>query len=129
MIGGQEMSKKGEKNQSSYRSLVVWQKSFDLSFAIYHLTKDFPDSERYGLTSQMRRSAVSIPSNIAEGYGRGTKVSFHQFLRIAYGSAAELETQLLLAEKLGYYKEGGEQELLKEVMKMINAILAKEKES
>ena len=129
MTGGQEISKKDEKKTGSYRSLVVWQKSFDLSFAIYCLTKDFPDEERYGLTSQMRRSAVSIPSNIAEGYGRGTKVSFHQFLRIAYGSATELETQLLLAGKLGYCGEGLEQELLREVMKMINTILSKGKDT
>lgn len=93
------------------------------------MTREFPSDERYGMVSQMRRSAVSIPSNISEGYGRGTKVSFHQFLRIAYGSASELETQLLLAEKLEYCEENQGQELLREVMKMINTILSKGKDT
>jgi four helix bundle protein len=99
MIGDQEHTT-SRKNISAYHSLLIWQKGFELSLIIYRLTKSFPDDERYGLVSQMRRSAVSIPSNIAEGYARGTKISFHQFLRIAHGSAAELETQLLLAKEL-----------------------------
>lgn len=127
MIGNQEISKKDKEKVCSYRSLIVWQKGFEVSLAVYRLTKTFPDDERYGLVSQMRRSAVSIPSNIAEGYARGSKASFHQFLRIAYGSAAELETQLLLAKELKYHKETDIEELLIEVMKMINAILSKGK--
>ena len=85
---------------NSYRELIVWQKSIELVVAVYNLTAKFPKEEAYGLTSQMRRSAVSIPSNIAEGRSRGTKKDFTQFLRISYGSGAELETQIIIAKKL-----------------------------
>ena len=86
----------------SYRDLVVWQKSVELSVEIYKITSKFPKDELYGLVSQMRRSAVSIPSNIAEGKNRGTRKDFAQFLRISYGSGAELETQLEIAHQLQY---------------------------
>jgi four helix bundle protein len=86
----------------NYTDLTVWQKAMDLVEEIYRLTKEFPREELYGLTSQMRRAAVSIPSNIAEGHGRGSDTEFHRFLRIAYGSLRELETQVLIAERLRY---------------------------
>lgn len=89
-----------KKTIHSYKDLIVWQKSLDLVFLIYKLTSFLPKEEIYSLTSQMRRSAISIPSNIAEGRDRGTKKDYLQFLRISKGSCAELETQILLAEKL-----------------------------
>lgn len=86
----------------SFRELTVWQRAMRVVKQIYEITKGFPDEERYGLVAQMRRSAVSIPSNIAEGHTRQTKKEFKQFLAIARGSAAELQTQLMLARDLGY---------------------------
>jgi len=82
--------------------LVVWQKAYDLSLAVYRATRDFPKDEVYGLRSQLRRAAVSIPSNIAEGYGRRTTAEYTRSLNIAYGSNCELETQLSLAADLDY---------------------------
>jgi four helix bundle protein len=84
----------------SFRELKVWQLAIDLSLAVYELTADFPKHELYGMTSQMRRAAVSIASNIAEGSARGTKKDFRQFVLIAKGSLCELQTQLLIARKL-----------------------------
>lgn len=84
----------------SYRDLIVWQRGVDLVVFVYELTEGFPKEEMYGLTSQMRRAAVSIPSNIAEGRYRGTKADFIQFLRIAHASAAELDTQIIIAKRL-----------------------------
>src|ERR1700683_1516281 len=86
----------------SFRNLDVWQRSIELTLAIYELTSKFPDSERFGLTNQMRRAAVSIASNIAEGYGRATKGEYIQFLGHARGSCSELETQLVIARNLGF---------------------------
>ncbi len=86
----------------SFKDLVVWQKSIDLTAAIYELTARFPDAERFGLTNQMRRAAVSVPSNIAEGYGRSTKGEYHLFLGHARGSCSELETQLVIAKRLSF---------------------------
>ncbi|MFZ2886444.1 MAG: four helix bundle protein [Minisyncoccia bacterium] len=85
-----------------YRELIVWQKAMDLVEIIYRMTEQFPKSEMYGLTSQMRRCSVSIPSNIAEGSKRRTKADFKNFLSIALGSTAELETQLMLAKRIGF---------------------------
>lgn len=85
----------------SYKDLVAYQKSYQLVIEIYRISKAFPSEELYGLTNQIRRSSVSIPSNIAEGYMRGSK-EYLQFLKIALGSAAELETQLSLSKDLGY---------------------------
>lgn len=93
---------KKPKTWSNYKDLIVWKKSFALTVELYTLTKEFPKDELFGLVSQMRRSAVSIPSNIAEGQSRGTCKDFKKFLRTAYASGAELETQTLLAEKIGY---------------------------
>ena len=89
----------------SFRDLVAWQKARVLVKNVYLLTADFPVGERFGLVSQMDRAAVSIPSNIAEGYGRATTQDYLHFLRIARGSAYELETQLVLAEDLGLCSE------------------------
>lgn len=86
---------------SSYRDLTVWQKGMDLAEACYRLTASFPREEVFGMTSQIRRAAVSVPANIAEGWGRDGKGEFVQFLRIAQGSLKELETHLLLTERVG----------------------------
>lgn len=112
----------------SYKDLVVWQKAVDLTLEVYRLTNYFPPDERFGLTSQMRRSAVSISSNIAEGKMRGYDGEFHKFLGIAYGSGAELETQLLIAKKLVFGAEDlfvRSESLLGEVMRMLNSLVAK----
>ncbi len=86
----------------NFKELKVWQNAMSLTKAIYLITDQFPDKERFGLTSQIRRSAVSIPSNIAEGSGSGTAKDFVHFLHITFGSACELETQIILANELTY---------------------------
>jgi len=85
-----------------HHHLEVWKKALAFVNCIYQLTAQFPDEEKFGLTSQMRRSAISIPSNIAEGAGRSTKKEFINFLHISQGSIAEIETQLLIARNLGF---------------------------
>ena len=87
---------------NNFKELKVWQQSIELATAVYKETDAFPKTEIYGITSQLRRSAVSIPSNIAEGAGRGSKKEFNQFLSIALGSSFELETQLTIAKEIGY---------------------------
>ncbi|HLD01560.1 MAG TPA: four helix bundle protein [Patescibacteria group bacterium] len=112
---------------NSYKDLTVWQKSVELCIQIYEITETFPKSELYGLTSQIRRCSVSIPSNIAEGQRRGHKAEYIQFLRIAYGSGAELETQLIIALKIGYLKQASFSILnstLEEIMKMLNKLIS-----
>lgn len=84
---------------NKYKDLKIWQKAVDLSVKVYEITRNFPKDEIYGLTSQMRRSSVSIAANIAEGSGRSSTKEFRQFLSIAYGSSCELETQLIIAER------------------------------
>lgn len=96
----------------NYQDLVAWQKAMDLAVAVYDATGDFPLEERYGLTSQLRRASVSVPSNIAEGQGRGSAPDFRRLLRIAHGSVREVETQVILAEKLGFLREHRRNELL-----------------
>jgi four helix bundle protein len=86
----------------NYKELRVWNKAYQLCLSIYKVTKNFPKEERYGLTSQITRAAVSVPSNIAEGYGRKTKKEYVQALYIAYGSNCELETQIMLSGDLGF---------------------------
>lgn len=86
---------------NSYRDLAAWQQAMDLVVAVYETTRTWPKEEIYGLTSQARRAAVSVPANIAEGYGRENLGSYVQFLRIAQGSLKELETHLLVAERIG----------------------------
>ena len=91
--------------ESLYKNLLVWQKSISLVSDIYRFTKDYPKSELYALTSQTRRSAVSIPSNVSEGSQRGTRRDFAHFIDIAKGSTAELETQLIIARNLDYLQD------------------------
>ncbi|WP_036271620.1 four helix bundle protein [Methyloversatilis discipulorum] len=86
----------------SYRDLLVWQRAMDLALGIYALSRSFPDSERFVMVSQLRRAAVSVPSNIAEGHARSSTRDFLRFLSIASGSLAELETQLILSHRLDY---------------------------
>jgi four helix bundle protein len=105
---------------------MVWQRAIDLVASIYELTNNFPRDELFGLTSQMRRAAISIPSNIAEGRFRGTRNDFRQFLRIAYGSGAELETQLIIAKRIFATKNldySQADNLLSEIMRMLNTML------
>lgn len=108
-----------------YRDLEVWQKAMDLVVFCYEMTNGFPRSEMYGLSSQLRRAAVSIPANIAEGCARQYAKEFIQHLSIAYGSAAELETHVLVAERLGYVN-GNEVEAVldkaSEIGKMLNGL-------
>ena len=108
-----------------HKDLVVWQKSMDVVVLVYKMTETFPKEEIYGLTSQMRRAAVSIPCNIAEGKRRMTENEFKHFLRIAFGSAAELETQMEISLKLGFVNPDNISEvvrLLDEVMRMLNKL-------
>src|SRR3990167_4424897 len=112
----------------SYKDLFVWQKAIDLVIEIYRLTSYFPKTETYGLISQIRRAVVSIPSNIAEGRSRSTRKDFLQFLRIAYGSGAELETQLEIGKRLSLGQESEYNKIvprLDEVMRMLNAMIVK----
>lgn len=112
----------------SYKDLIVWQKAMDLVELVYHLTKLFPKDEQYGLSNQLRRAAVSIPSNIAEGQARNSTAEFRNFLSIARGSLAELETQLLIAERLNYIEQeklAGLMNIQTEINKMINALMNK----
>lgn len=105
-----------------YRELIVWQKSMDLVVAVYKYTETFPASERYGLTPQLRRAAVSIPSNIAEGSRRRGKDS-DQFFNIAFGSASEVETQLEIGRRLKFGKDperGACNAFVSEVLRMLN---------
>ena len=89
----------------THKDLDVWSFSLDLVEAIYDITKNFPSSEQYGLTSQMRRSAISIPSNIAEGAARSSTKEFIQFLYYSLSSLSELETQIIISERLKYFKD------------------------
>jgi four helix bundle protein len=99
----------------NYKELKVWQKSYRLCLEIYRISSKFPKEERYGLTSQIRRSVVSVPSNIAEGYGRKTTLDYIRMLYISYGSVCELETQILLAGDLDLIEEGELGKLKKDV--------------
>jgi|SRR3989338_7611914 len=113
---------------TSYRELTVWQRSIELVIEVYNLTDQFPKEEIFGLTSQMRRAAVSISSNIAEGRTRGYRKEFRQFLLSAFASGAELETQIIISRKLpktsrfDYKKVDG---LLSEIMRMLNVLINK----
>jgi four helix bundle protein len=108
-----------------YKDLIVWQKAMALVTDVYRATQPFPKEELFGLTSQMRRAAVSIPSNIAEGQGRLTQGEFRQFLGNARGSFAELDTQLLIAQNLGYLKESAQLfDELAEVGRLLNGLLS-----
>ena len=111
----------------SYRDLVAWQRAMDLVTEIYRATASFPRDELFGLTSQVRRAAVSVPSNIAEGQGRLSHKEFHYFLGLARGSLMEVETQLQIAANLGYLSPKETATLLKdtaELGKILNGLLA-----
>lgn len=110
----------------SYRELVVWQKAMDLATLVYRLTESFPKREVYGLAAQLRRAGVSVPSNIAEGYGRASRREYLQFLSIAQGSLKELETQVLLSERLTYATSAQASRLLSEaevIGKMLGSLI------
>ncbi len=110
---------------NSYKDLIVWQKSIALVKEIYRLTAHFPKEEQFGITSQLRRAAISIPSNIAEGYGRRTLKERQQFYIMAYGSALEIETQLLISKDLdlaSFKNFEISESLLLEIIKMLNKI-------
>lgn len=112
-------------HSQDYKHLKVWQKSIDLSLQIYKVTDAFPEREKFGLTSQMRRAAISIASNIAEGNKRSSNKEFRQFLRISLGSGAELETQRIIANGLGLLDEAaGKQisESIDEIMRMLSGL-------
>ena len=111
-------------HSQSYRDLIAWQKAMDLVIRVYHATRDLPDEERFGLTAQMRRCAVSIPSNIAEGWGRGDNQDFTRFLTIVRGPLLEPSTQIDICQRLGY--SGAWQPLLEgadEVRRILHGLI------
>ena len=111
-----------------FRDLQVWQKAHALTLDIYQTTSSFPDRERYGLTSQLRRSVASIPANLAEGCGRGSDADLRRFLQIAMGSASETEYHILLAHDLGFLAADAFDRLtstVQEVKRMLAAFIAK----
>lgn len=111
----------------TYKDLIVWQRSIQLVKAVYHLTASFPKTETFGLVSQMRRAAVSMPANIAEGYARKHRPEYIQFLRISFGSGAELETLMVLTEELAFAKKSETaqaNQLLQETMRMLNKLIS-----
>lgn len=116
----------GEPEIKSYRDLRVWQNAMTLAESCYRVTRSFPKEEMFGLTTQIRRAAVSVPANVAEGHGRENTQSFIQYLRIAQGSLKELETHLLLAERTGVIGDGKIKrplEQCEELGKMIRSLI------
>ncbi|OGZ69429.1 MAG: hypothetical protein A3D35_03490 [Candidatus Staskawiczbacteria bacterium RIFCSPHIGHO2_02_FULL_34_9] len=110
----------------SYKNLIVWQKSMDLVILIYEMTKKFPREEIYGISGQMKRAVISIPSNIAEGSRRSSRKDFRNFLINAYGSGAELETQIQITKRLRFEIQENYlkiEELLSEIMRMLNKLI------
>jgi len=110
----------------NYKELKVWQKSYQLCLEIYRVTAKFPGHEKFGLTSQIRRAVVSIPSNIAEGYGRRTTSDYIRSLHIAYGSNCELETQMMLSRDLDYVNRAILEDIedkIQEVERMLKALI------
>ncbi len=121
---------KAKAGVQSYKDLLVWQKGMDLCEACYKLTSRLPKDETYGLVSQMRRAAVSVPSNIAEGFGRDQPGSFIQYLRISQGSLKELETQVLVCQRVGLLTEELAQTVLPladELGRMIRSLIRSQK--
>jgi four helix bundle protein len=111
-----------------YKKLTVWEKSYAFGINVYTITKNFPKEEIYGLTSQLRRASLSIPSNIAEGSRRSTEKDFRSFLHMAYGSGAEMEVQIMFAKDLGYISPEVCTSLLSElseIMRMLNSLIQK----
>lgn len=112
----------------SFKDLIVWQRSMDLTVRIYRITQKLPASEKFGLTSQLRRAAVSIPSNIAEGYGRLSTGYYRQFLSISRGSLVEIETQIEICERLNYLTVLDTADIFKEITeisKMLTSLISK----
>jgi four helix bundle protein len=112
----------------TYRDLEIWKKGIEIVKDIYKLTEKFPKQETYGLVSQMRRSAISIPSNVAEGFKRYHNKEYKQFLHITLGSCAELETQITIAKELNYIQQDREASLLEKldhIGRMITSLLKK----
>ena len=110
----------------SYRDLQVWQRGVDLTERIYQATKPFPSDERFGLVAQLRRAAVSVPSNIAEGWGRMSTAEFIRFLSIAHGSLTEVETQIIVSHRLGFINDAVKRRVLDETTverKMLRALI------
>jgi four helix bundle protein len=117
-----------KKTIQSHRDLLVWQKSMDLVEAIYRITQKLPSHEQFGLISQLRRAAVSIPSNIAEGYGRQSSGNYRQFLSISRGSLLEVETQIDICLRLGYLTTMDTESVLNtitELSKMLTSLISK----
>ncbi len=110
-------------NMKTHKDLDVWNRAMELAEKTYALTMDFPQKEQYGIVSQIRRSAISIPSNIAEGAARHSNKEFIQFLYIALGSLAELETQMLLSQRLGFLKDGNVLLELEDIRKMLLGLI------
>jgi len=108
----------------SYKNQFIWKRAVQLAVNCYKFTEDFPKSEVYGLTSQIRRSSVSVPSNIAEGYGRKTTGEYIQFLHIALGSLRELDTQLLIAQEVGLKQRQVFQAIMNEVEEMQSILVS-----
>jgi four helix bundle protein len=116
------------QNIKSYKDLIVWQKSIAFSIEIYSVTKDFPSTELYGITNQLRRAASSVAANIAEGYGRESGKSYVQFLKTSRGSLYEVDTFLTIARGLNYLPEDKRvhlQEMTEELSKMLNSLIKK----
>ncbi len=110
----------------TYKDLIVWQKSYSLCLQIYKLTTDYPIEEKLGLIFQIRKAALSIPSNISEGFGRKTRAQYIYFLNIAYGSLCELESQILISRDLGYLNIEdfkSLEKLMVEIGKMLNVLI------
>lgn len=121
-----DVSDKSEVQIRSHRDLIAWQKAMDLAVSIYHLTKTFPKEETYGLISQIRRAASSIPANIAEGQGRRLGKEFQQFLANSRGSLLELDTHLELSFRVGYLNKTQHEELkekINEVGRILNGLM------
>ena len=117
-----------EKKPQNYKDLVVWRKGIELAKIVYRLSAKFPGEEKFGLVAQMRRAAISIPSNIAEGQARHTTGEFIQFISHAEGSVAELDTQLILATELAFFRETDARsafELIDELRRMLNVLRRK----
>lgn len=112
----------------NFKELRVWKEAIELAKLVYKTSAQFPVEEKYGLKSQVNRAAVSVPSNIAEGAGRGSDKEFAQFLKVALGSAHEVETQMILAEAFGFVNESDNQKLMQQiadVQKMLNGLINK----
>ncbi len=121
---GADQSEVAQKH--GFQDLIAWQRAMELVTAVYHVTRDWPREEQYGLTSQIRRAAVSIPSNLAEGHGRSGPREYAHHVSIAFGSLCELETQMLIGEQLGYANGDTTSELMTktaEVRRLIRGLI------